>query len=153
MAGLLREIPGLAKQAQGLLRPAHPHQRDALVNQSSRNQRYLAGLPALDRCGLGGVNFGGMVRKGKSVTTLGDVDPWIEARRRGKPAQGRDRVGRLLAMAARRQAVGELQPVVDLVGKEGPERAVSLGGLVPLLARLIEPRLDGQPLLTRQPGG
>ncbi len=147
VAGLLGECHRFPEQGDGFLRTADLQQRIALVDEGLGDDEALAGPPAFDHRGIGGAFLGGHVAHASGVSRLHEVDPRILSRGGRQLAQrseGRDRLG---AAAALHEALGQLQAVLDLVREEGRESPVGLARLLPVLFRLVETPLDGEPLL------
>ncbi len=145
------EQPGrLCDAVQGLLVPAQVAQSTGLEgpclgdHQSGSARFALGGRPCSQ------LRLPGVVREDGARLGLGEVEPRIlreEARQLPQPRQG---VQCLLGMPGPDLHLGELQPVLEIVRKERPERPVNIDDPDPLLGGLGAQGLDQKALLARQ---
>ncbi len=146
------QAAGLAETAERFRRPAHGVEGIPLEEQGLADDLALGQALSLVGGGRGGPQLLLGISQPASDLCRLEVDPEVVRQRRRQLAQRFHGGESLGAAAADREAVGQLQAVVEIVGIEGPQRAVDLRRFDPLPAGLVKPCLDRQPLLVRQRG-
>ena len=152
VAGLGEEVASHLEERDRLAGAAGQQQAVPLEHRRLRDDLGLSGLAPLLLGEAGGPHLGREVRQPLVDLRLDEVDARIAPRRRRQLAHLRHHHQGLGVAAGGGEAARQAQPILQVVGIEGPERTVELARPAPVLPRLDGAGLDRQPLLFRQGG-